>query len=816
MDKIRVLKHYAFQEVTAELLNSIGTTLFGMSDGIAQAFIAGFQNTDHLIFQEFDVTPDGSNLAVKCGLKGVILYRIDAETSIWGVYKGTRPDKNTPYSQEILPLAAANPTQPRIDILEAEIVEEDDTDYFETVQLFNPATETSFAQNKYTKRVRNVKLYIKTGTPSATPIAPVATNGRMTIKEIYVGAGVTSITPANIISQTFDPSQSLWSRNHHVILFPAIYEVIQYAKTTIAQNRTFEVERHDYKTIPGKYTANPLVIFTPPPSVTELTVELAGGGGGGSVGNPSSSNEVINTSTDLCGKDGTDSTIALASTGEVLMRAPGGKGGGTSYHGYMSPDPTQYVSVGGFGGGEYGHDGRRGSYNTDANSYNDFGIGGNGGGEYGGIAATYSMNEIIDNTIAWGIRFMVECGQMPIRERYLVKFNRPYVYMVDERDTNYSPGTLYGNTLRQTNLKADVNLRAMIPARLGLCPGGTTYFIREMYMFYSSRIDKVDVETGATISYPCNLTGLVKALPGVLSSSLEISLNEIYLVFPTKICKYAPGTPTIFAGSDTSGDVTGPNRLSARFSYIFAATYNDHRNELYVADGYKIKRIPLNTDVVETIIGTGVPGYSNDPIGTNAQISEVAGLVVIGTNLYIAEGTTGYANIRVCDLTNPTYPVQLLCGGGTISNWNVYGTGTSVRFRQIIGMYTFSDGLLYVIAINGLNGSTLDRVLSIGERQRFIGSPIYGPGVAGYSSNIESHLPRRYGMRGCGGAGGSPKNGVGGGGGGSSKVVGKITIPPGSTLYINLGQGGMRADDPYPDPKYFAGSGGHGGVKISW
>lgn len=225
MDKVRVLKHHAFQEVTAELLNSIATTLFGMSDGIAQAFIAGFQNTDHLIFQDLDVTPDGSNLAVSCGLKGVFLYRTDAENSIWGVYKGTRPDKDTPYSEEILPLTAADPTNPRIDIIEAEIVEEDDVDYFQTVQMFNPGTETSFAQDQYTKRVRNVKLYIKDGTPASSPVAPAVTAGRMVVKEVYVGAAATSLSSANIISQAFDPDQSPWSISHQTILFPSIYDV---------------------------------------------------------------------------------------------------------------------------------------------------------------------------------------------------------------------------------------------------------------------------------------------------------------------------------------------------------------------------------------------------------------------------------------------------------------------------------------------------------------------------------------------------------------------------------------------------------------
>lgn len=241
MDKLRVLKHYAYQEVTADLLNSIATSLFTMQDGMAQAFIAGFQNSDHLIFQDLDVTPD-NDLSVRCGLKGVFLYRTGAEDCIVGVYKGYRPDRLTPYTEEVLSLDPADPTNPRIDIVEAEIIEEDDSDYFDTVQMFNQLTETSEAVLKYIRRVRNVKVYIKTGVAAVNPVAPVATAGRFAVKELHVAANATDLVQNDIINQRIIYQQTQWTQPlNKTRLFPSIYEVLTYVYENPLTNLTFWV-----------------------------------------------------------------------------------------------------------------------------------------------------------------------------------------------------------------------------------------------------------------------------------------------------------------------------------------------------------------------------------------------------------------------------------------------------------------------------------------------------------------------------------------------------------------------------------------------
>lgn len=254
MDKLRVLKHYFLQEVTATLLNSVGDSLFTMSDHLAQ-ILAGFSDPRHIIVQDLDVTPD-TGLAVKAGLQGCFIYRQTTQDAILGVYKGTRPDQISPYVEESLAIATADPTNPRIDILEAEIVQEDDPDYYDTVFIFNNMTETSGPEQKYTKRVRNVKLYIKTGTPAAIPVAPAATAGRFTLREITVPALAVTISPGDIVAQTPPPIPSPWTFNHPVTLYPSL--------VFIRDNTVY---------ITGDQTVDGVKTYTSSPVVPDLPID---------------------------------------------------------------------------------------------------------------------------------------------------------------------------------------------------------------------------------------------------------------------------------------------------------------------------------------------------------------------------------------------------------------------------------------------------------------------------------------------------------------------------------------------------------------
>lgn len=55
---------------------------------------------------------------------------------------------------------------------------------------------------RWTSNTRDIKLYVLTGTPAATPVAPVLTRNsdvwELGIADIYVGGGVTAISQANI------------------------------------------------------------------------------------------------------------------------------------------------------------------------------------------------------------------------------------------------------------------------------------------------------------------------------------------------------------------------------------------------------------------------------------------------------------------------------------------------------------------------------------------------------------------------------------------------------------------------------------------
>jgi hypothetical protein len=100
----------------------------------------------------------------------------------------------------------ANATNPRIDIIEVKLdrrLENPLTrDVFDpALEVFNPTLlNKTLAYGQYNRTSINGSgsLNYKTGTPAGSPTAPTVTSGYYKIAEVYVGAGVTSITQRNI------------------------------------------------------------------------------------------------------------------------------------------------------------------------------------------------------------------------------------------------------------------------------------------------------------------------------------------------------------------------------------------------------------------------------------------------------------------------------------------------------------------------------------------------------------------------------------------------------------------------------------------
>lgn len=764
MDKVRVLKHHAFQEVTAELLNSIATTLFGMSDGIAQAFIAGFQNTDHLIFQDLDVTPDGSNLAVSCGLKGVFLYRTDAENSIWGVYKGTRPDKNTPYSEEVLPLAAADPTNPRIDILEAEIVEEDDVDYFQTVQLFNPGTETSFAQDQYIKRVRNVKLYVKTGVAAPSPVAPFATAGRMAVKEIHVAQNATSIVIGDIKSQPLDYLTSEWTTANPTKKFPSIYEVIGYV------NYELSLARRQIFSGAGVY------LYQVPRYRTKVYLRVASGGGGGE------SAAVLSVDREA-GEDGENTSISGLDGG--VLTVFGGKAGsqGTPgrangiYGNKANPSLLVSNSSGGYPDDEKGGYGA-GINGTQAIGRNKFRVG-------GVVKVSGQDNGLVYFATNLGVGLVVATIDLQKRTNVLLHAGITEPFPLSYDSLYASPDGEFVIIRGYTSYwKLDRS-------------GNITHYIGDPdNIAYGNTDGAAGVNRVQTTNSTSFLATDDQNVGGVI-----LSERDIFTLSPNGVSRIR----RVSANGDIVTEVVLPVN---NFLYEFMAdptTPNSVVGHYSAGSTASIAKIDRATGTVTHVTGLNAEGFLDGALGT-AKVRLVQAVAYVQSQDRLIFIDTDISNVaRLRYISNYSTLVGSVVGTlyatDAMENWvgqGGYFHEASNTFFMFLSEYpapVYTD----VVAYN-FNTNTLSIVKKSDRSETVLQIDQDGSGVNG-----------------GGGAGGNALLGAefGGAGGGALMIEGQFDVSPGALLTITVGAGGLGGVSP-DGPLYNGHAGGDGFVEVSW
>lgn len=148
----------------------------------------------------------------------------------------------------------------------------------------------------------------------------------------------------------------------------------------------------------------------------------------------------------------------------------------------------------------------------------------------------------------------------------------------------------------------------------------------------------------------------------------------------------ADGTVTTLAGSSdtTPRDGTGS---SAGFGYIHGIAVLG--GDLYVTDGYAIRKVSIATREVSLFAGSVTQDGSVDGSADTARFKRPFGIVAIDDLLYVADGTS----IR-CVLTQSS-EVVIVAGSLTLSGLT-NSTGTSARFRNVDGIAT--DGkCLYAI-----------------------------------------------------------------------------------------------------------------------
>ena len=180
-----------------------------------------------------------------------------------------------------------------------------------------------------------------------------------------------------------------------------------------------------------------------------------------------------------------------------------------------------------------------------------------------------------------------------------------------------------------------------------------------------------------------------------------------------------------FAGADRSGDAgNGEHRLDATFMSPRGIAI-DTVGRLLIADtgNHRVRRIGSD-GMVETVAGTGTPGFSGDgESATRAQLNRPSALTVATDGaIYIAD--TGNFRIRKVDSAGV---ITTLAGSRQPGAGGDGGPARDAQFTELVGLALDSKGSLYVV------DPPIHRVRVIGVDG--VIRPFAGSGVDGHSGD---------------------------------------------------------------------------------
>ena len=163
----------------------------------------------------------------------------------------------------------------------------------------------------------------------------------------------------------------------------------------------------------------------------------------------------------------------------------------------------------------------------------------------------------------------------------------------------------------------------------------------------------------------------------------------------------ASGIITTFAGQSIGYSGNGGPAINASLKYPFFV-YSDNSGNIFISDtGNGALRVVNSAGIINTVAGTGVPGYSGDGgPAILAQLSSLGGIAMDnGGNIYIP-GAAVVRKIGSCLLSSISQqPVDaVVCAGGT-TNFSVIGNLISSYQWQV------NTGAGWNPIINGANYS---------------------------------------------------------------------------------------------------------------
>jgi trimeric autotransporter adhesin len=153
-----------------------------------------------------------------------------------------------------------------------------------------------------------------------------------------------------------------------------------------------------------------------------------------------------------------------------------------------------------------------------------------------------------------------------------------------------------------------------------------------------------------------------------------------------RIRRVAAGTGVItsVAGSGVAGFEGDGGSATAAWIYGPRGVALDGIGDLLVADSgnHRIRKVAASTGVIETVVGSGTPGFGGDNgPATAAQLCWPSGLAIDAAgNLYIADQT----NRRVRKVSAATGEVTTIAGTGTEPDWGAFGgDGGAATWAQL-------------------------------------------------------------------------------------------------------------------------------------
>ena len=198
------------------------------------------------------------------------------------------------------------------------------------------------------------------------------------------------------------------------------------------------------------------------------------------------------------------------------------------------------------------------------------------------------------------------------------------------------------------------------------------------------------------------------------------SSGDLFIADPAndRIREVTPnGTISTVAGSGNYGyNGDGGLATNAWLSYPTAVAV-DASNNLYIADTNNNRVREVSGGVISTIAGNGTNGFSGDgAAATSAQLNSPGGVVVSGSNVYIADTN----NNRVREVSGGT--INTVAGNNFCCNVADGGAATSAWLASPLGLAVDSSGNLY---ISDSNNQRIREVAG-GNISTFVGTGNYG------------------------------------------------------------------------------------------